>query len=788
MQLTPQQPWPGLDSFSEDAESFFFGRSDEIQELQAAITSDRSVLLAGSSGLGKSSLLKAGLFPSLRRIGFIPIYIRLHHSAEEPAYRDQVIRALQTQAAFKDSPPQSLPPLETDEPLVHYFNRSDLNIWSTKYRLLTPVLVFDQFEEIFTRPPEVGRAEEAERFLTEIADLAENRIPTPARQESSPDEEAEMDAVGRSGVHFRLILSMRKEYLAELEAAQGHRMPSLLNHRLYLWPMTGDQAREAVTGPAREDDLVDPSVVDPIVRFVSRSHQPNGNNNTPVALHNLKVEPAILSLVCAELNRLRLNSQEPGSRITRSLLDESKADIVKDFLDETLNRLPTGSIEGARQFLFDLVTSSGNRSSMAVDALSDYPGLSVDQLRSLENARVLRIEESPSGIRVAELIHDILAREIFLRKQEHAEVEAMEAELARQKEQARRARRRYALYGAGLIGLAVIAILLVWIQSIQKQNEIKELSRHIIDAYRSGLESADASLVRFSAERLLQSDPLNPAYLSVLADANAQLQDWDGTKKALEKWKQARSEEPLPHSALALEARLHESRGSLDEAIETWRDYLQSPALSRDEEIQGLVELARLYRMQENWNDLRPVLDRLDNLTSQGYRLERALTNLELGLYEAALADFEAAAATIPPHPDVETYRGKFRQVEESLAFLKQVKNLPPLEQALAYQKAAMDEEALEQFQEAFRQGTLQGNSAADASLKKLASGMAEQPEAWVLYGKLKMEQANWTAAINAFSRAIEISPNPAYEALRTAAFEKLNNNQQDPAPPPPTE
>src|SRR5580704_18041080 len=71
------RPWPGLDAFSEALSPFFFGRETETEELFRRVRHDSVTLLFGRSGLGKTSLLQAGLFPRLRAAGLLPILVRL---------------------------------------------------------------------------------------------------------------------------------------------------------------------------------------------------------------------------------------------------------------------------------------------------------------------------------------------------------------------------------------------------------------------------------------------------------------------------------------------------------------------------------------------------------------------------------------------------------------------------------------------------------------------------------------------------------------------------------------
>src|SRR5215813_11838988 len=78
--LDPQNPWPGLAAYDEAASNFFHGRDEEARELLRLIQLAPLTVVYGKSGLGKTSLLQAGLFPLLRTEHFLPVYVRLDFS------------------------------------------------------------------------------------------------------------------------------------------------------------------------------------------------------------------------------------------------------------------------------------------------------------------------------------------------------------------------------------------------------------------------------------------------------------------------------------------------------------------------------------------------------------------------------------------------------------------------------------------------------------------------------------------------------------------------------------
>src|SRR5262245_48215842 len=63
----PSGPYPGLRPFRSDEHHLFFGREEQTTELLALLREHRFLAVVGTSGSGKSSLVRAGLIPALHR-------------------------------------------------------------------------------------------------------------------------------------------------------------------------------------------------------------------------------------------------------------------------------------------------------------------------------------------------------------------------------------------------------------------------------------------------------------------------------------------------------------------------------------------------------------------------------------------------------------------------------------------------------------------------------------------------------------------------------------------------
>jgi len=169
--LDAENPWPGLMPFTEATQAFFHGREAEAAELLRRVRRERLTILFGQSGLGKTSLLCAGLFPRLRAADFLPVYLRLDWTTAHISPLSQIKQALADNLAehgVEGRAPGS------DETLWAYFHDKETEFWNRRNRLITPVAVFDQFEEIFTLGHGVASAW---AVLDELAAIIENRPP-----------------------------------------------------------------------------------------------------------------------------------------------------------------------------------------------------------------------------------------------------------------------------------------------------------------------------------------------------------------------------------------------------------------------------------------------------------------------------------------------------------------------------------------------------------------------------------------------------------------------------------
>ncbi|MDB5391618.1 MAG: NTPase-like protein [Planctomycetaceae bacterium] len=461
-----EHPWLGLSPFTETTKSFFFGRDHEIRDIFLRVREQSLTVLFGQSGLGKTSLLGAGLIPKLKVEGFRPVLVRLGYDLTDPPLIEQVFQAVRTARSSteaNDSGREGTAVLSTLWETFHHVPSRTRDLVESP-----PVLIFDQFEEIFTLTQTRERQREAEELFRQLADLIENRPPGPVQERLLTDRRLarEYDLAGSS---MRIVITLREDYLSQLEGWKKV-MPALMRNRMALHLLNGPQALEAVVRPGRFGgrDLVSDAVGTRIVCFVAR--RPPGTS-----LNEIGAVPPLLSLLCDELNATRLATGM--SSITEDQVESQSADILLNFYARSFN----GLHPAVRRFVEDrMVTVGGHRNPVArEDAIADLqasgvtnPAFALDQLIQ---GRLLSTEDR-GGLQRVEITHDVLAPLAVRSRDERKVREAKEQsdrEAVENRKRLRRARLAAMMYGT-LTLISMIAGGWAWraqgIASAAKQN------------------------------------------------------------------------------------------------------------------------------------------------------------------------------------------------------------------------------------------------------------------------------------------------------------------------------
>ena len=259
-------PIPGLRPFDLGEEHLFFGREGQADELLERLNQTGFLAVVGSSGSGKSSLVRAGLLPSLYS-GFL--------NEASSHWRVALMRPgnapIRNLAEALNEPDVFGQELEDDDRDLYAeltettLRRGDLGLVEVVKQARMAVresllLVIDQFEELF-------------RFKRMADTIA-------ADDEAAAFVKLFLTAVQQEEVPIYVVLTMRSDFLGD--CAQFRGLPESINDSQYLIPrMTRDQRRSAVEGPV----AVGEATITP--RLVNRVLNDMGDNpdQLPILQH-----------------------------------------------------------------------------------------------------------------------------------------------------------------------------------------------------------------------------------------------------------------------------------------------------------------------------------------------------------------------------------------------------------------------------------------------------------------------------------------------------------------------
>ncbi len=355
----PEEPYKALVAYEARDRALFFGRDREIEELTALIHAQRLALLYGASGVGKTSLLQAGVIPRL--------------TGADPGYTVINVRALTDPAvAIRAAVRRALP--EADLPTGEH---ALVDFLAAAARAIDRplVIVIDQFEEFFIRlSPEFRAA-----FIAELGALHEAR-----------------------DLPIKVVLSMREDYLARVSEIE-QRIPEVFQSKLRLLPLTREQACEAIVRP---------------VEALGYTYAPELSDQLLDDLTREGVMPPQLQLVCGALfHHARAEGRRMLTLADYETLGEAQG-VLRGYLDEELRRFLPEEQALARDLLEELVTSERTKKVETVTematALAAEPKVLRAVVEKLVRARLLRpvAQDETQAATAYELAHEYLIAEI----------------------------------------------------------------------------------------------------------------------------------------------------------------------------------------------------------------------------------------------------------------------------------------------------------------------------------------------------------------------------------------
>lgn len=458
--LKIKNPWLGLEAYKEG--EVLYGRDDDIRDLSQSVLNDTDTLLYGKSGIGKSSILNAGIIPAARRHGFLSVLVRFSHK-ERQTYLQQIKDAIASamipvpldesgNQVTLSTEEQWRRDLELKSRVVEVVGRKDVNkeslyeffhrhtFHNAEGERIKLLIIFDQFEEIFTlQTDETSK----KRFFAELADFLNDIMPTDLQHEVTPTAEPQKKktviGAGNFGNLFNdlklgtennlpeyitdneihLVFTIREDFLSEFEYYSAS-IPSLKQNRYCLRPINEEQASQIILRPI--PGLIDESVARLIIENVT------GRKDFKLdGIPEIEVDSAVLSLY---LNRLY--DAKVGDKITAELVEEKGGEIISDFYNDAISNISASTIE----YLEDmLLNGQGRRDNITVfDAINDG-GMTEEELEVLCNKKKILRQFNYAGDLRIEYVHDILCHVVKAHKDERLLIKQKEEERKRQEEE-----------------------------------------------------------------------------------------------------------------------------------------------------------------------------------------------------------------------------------------------------------------------------------------------------------------------------------------------------------------
>jgi hypothetical protein len=473
--------YPGLKPFERSQQAVFHGRQDDVQRLSHLMLRERLVVLFSKSGIGKTSLLQAGVAPELERQDYVPILLRTERS-DHPILE----RLASSLTATPEHSGQDTTGLRADTPqtLWEQMKRHEFDIDGLP---ATPVLIFDQFEETFT----LSHTEKSRNdFLNELADLANGTMPETLRSEllqrfQAGEISMETMQWWEQQPDLRIVLSIRSDFLHMIDG-MSDRIPGILKNRYQLLPLNREKARTAIVMPASASGaFASPkfcyteSALSEMIEFLAGDTSAEKEGYDPELQGNAKrneIEAVNLQIVCMDVEERVIDYQKEenfevasdfyngidGLRLsirnfyanqlrafpkafTERLLQKAQLSASLSATDKELNAREPQELQDLAQRLIEesLITPGNRRNSVVDDTLIDEYEVSMDFLDTLvDKSRLLRKEPRLDDF-YYEISHDTLLPAIIesrnrRRNKEKADLEKLAYESRIAEEEKRR--------------------------------------------------------------------------------------------------------------------------------------------------------------------------------------------------------------------------------------------------------------------------------------------------------------------------------------------------------------
>lgn len=428
----------GILPYNEGENNIFVGREDETKQLYDRIIRNDYTVYYAASGEGKSSLIKAGLLPILRRNHYFPIYIVFNENEfsqqEDCRIGDIVQKHIESEVTKynegieKENEKVGIRHSDWYEEKIQNVGIVDFlvkNDWwkirnlrivqktsEDEYIELTPLFIFDQFEEVFTKTS----VNWTNKFFEWLEFVSIDGVPMELYDELV---RCQLDEEIPTRKKFKALFSFRTEYLGELDywCTQKHFLPALLNNRLCLKQMTIAGAREVIKLNSNLTQYTD-DIISGCADDKAEVCKKEGGNGFTQSDDCACVHALILSVICRTIsdykevecnNTLEKLCKNPKDTVNEILLNFYKEKLKNAGLDFVKDEKVITKIENA------LIDENGKRKRLNSNDLQLDKELKewIEKLSSDQYGLVKIVSKNKTDqTQTVELPHDRLCKAI----------------------------------------------------------------------------------------------------------------------------------------------------------------------------------------------------------------------------------------------------------------------------------------------------------------------------------------------------------------------------------------
>ncbi|HVG40117.1 MAG TPA: hypothetical protein VM888_00800, partial [Chitinophagaceae bacterium] len=407
--------YPGTKFFEPDQKNIFFGRKQETYDLIHFIKAHDVFVIFADSGIGKTSLLNAGLIPELINENIQPIKFRFQDTKVAPLQTivEKLSEFVAPDLKLSETSPQKLWRLFK----LCSFKSSEVLNSEEKLKPPLPLFIFDQFEEFFNHPKQ-----EREECINEISDLVNEYLPDYIKEEMKEKfrdkDPTEKELLFYSPARVKMLFLIRADKLKLLDDL-SKKIPLILRNRFHLKPLNAIQAEQAILLPASlpKNGFISPSF----------SYQEEAVSEICQNLKNEEeeVESFQLQILCRELEKRIIERAEKGENALWISAEElgGKAgieSITKNYYTNQINSIAKEEDrKNAALLIEDKLIIEERRISLPETFLLKE-GYSKELLDYLLNVtRIIRVDNN----RNIEISHDRLIAPILKSKQQREKEE-----------------------------------------------------------------------------------------------------------------------------------------------------------------------------------------------------------------------------------------------------------------------------------------------------------------------------------------------------------------------------